>query len=717
MTMPQADSDIRNSLLVARLPAMPQILLKLIEQCQTEAVGMAELAELVGQDPGMTSKILAVANSSAYHRDTRRIGLEQSVMTLGADMIKTLVISQSVYQVFNEFSHAKRTDLRAFWKHSLSAAVMAREIAKKTGYSQVEEAYLGGLLHDVGRLALLATAPDAYAFNFLARDDEVLCAAEQSTLNITHPEAGAWLIERWNLDSFLADSVLYHHEPVARLETAHPLVCIVLLAHLLSNYGDDNPAVKAAGLLCGIETTAELQMIVAGASSQISKSADYLGIDLTGVDELVEPSASAGAAPVQDPVQQQLTDEVRNLVLVSDAGQSFARQHGGESALLEAISRSARILFDFEDTIVLLLNAKRQVLVGVPVGEGQQRLAEFTIALGGGGAIAASALQGRPAFISKSGNPLWIAEQQLLRVLASDALVCLPLNAGTQCLGVLIGGVARFQVTGLQARERFLLSFGGQAAAALETARGEHGETTRRVASVGDEYREATRRVVHEVNNPLSIIKNYLSVLDRKLERNEPVVGEVSILNEEIDRVGQIINRLADLKPAPREAGGEVNRVVRDVVRLFRDTEYLPAAVQIVANTLDLPCEVESGTDTLKQILVNLVKNAIEAMPAGGEIQIASNGQVNRDGRLYVELCVKDSGPGIPPEVLAHIFSPVRSTKGDGHQGLGLSIVYGLVKKARGFIACRSGHKGTSFEILFPVREGPDQGTANRDPA
>jgi signal transduction histidine kinase len=104
-------------------------------------------------------------------------------------------------------------------------------------------------------------------------------------------------------------------------------------------------------------------------------------------------------------------------------------------------------------------------------------------------------------------------------------------------------------------------------------------------------------------------------------------------------------------------------------------------------------------------------------MPAGGEIRIASNGQVNRDGRLYVELCVTDSGPGIPPEVLAHIFSPVRSTKGDGHQGLGLSIVYGLVKKARGFIACRSGHKGTSFEILFPVREGPDQGAANRDPA
>jgi len=68
-------------------------------------------------------------------------------------------------------------------------------------YPHTEEAYLAGLLHDVGRLALLATAPKEYTLNFLALDDENLCAVEQRTLNITHTEAGACLIERWNLDS------------------------------------------------------------------------------------------------------------------------------------------------------------------------------------------------------------------------------------------------------------------------------------------------------------------------------------------------------------------------------------------------------------------------------------------------------------------------------------------------------------------------------------
>jgi len=445
--MHQADSDIRNRLLVARLPAMPQILLKLIEQCQTEEVGMAALAELIAKDPGMTGKILGVANSSAYHRSGRKVGLEQSLAALGTDMIKTLVISESVLQVFSNFSHSNSTDLRVFWQHSLSAAVMARAIAEKMRYPHSEEAYLAGLLHDVGRLALLATAPEEYACNFLTLDDETLCAVEQRTLKITHPEAGAWLVARWNLDSFLADSVLYHHEPVARLESAHPLVRIVLLAHMLSSHGEDDPGVKEAGALCGIAAT-ELAQISRGASSQVRKSADNLGIDLAGVDQLPVPKASDPGMPVQNPAHQQLSEEVRDLMLATEAGRSFSRQRG-ESGLLESVARSARLLFDFEDAIILRTNATGQALVGVPEGEYRQRLNEFSIALSSGGVIAEAVLQRRLAFIGGDGNPLAIAEEQLLRVLGTQSLICLPLVSGQRCLGVLIGGTASWQVPGM----------------------------------------------------------------------------------------------------------------------------------------------------------------------------------------------------------------------------------------------------------------------------
>ncbi len=684
---------------------MPQILIKLLGHLQADDAGMPELAALIAKDAGMASKILTVANSSAYHRHGRSAGLEQSLVALGTDMIKTLVISESVFQTFNSFPHSGSTDLRGFWKSSLTAAVMARDIAKAIDYPHIEEAYLAGLLHNVGRLALLATAPKEYAFNFMARDDEALCAVEQRTLQITHSEAGAWLIERWQLDSFLADSVLYHHEPVARLQTAHPLIRIVRLAHLLCCHQDDEGAIADTSRLCGLDE-AQLAAVVKAAARQVGKAADQLGIDLSGADDVEAPQAYAPPPP--DPVQQRLSEEVRNMVLVSEMGQTFARQQG-EAGLLDSITRSARILFDFDTTVVLLENATGHALVGAAGGEQQQRLAQFSVPLAGGGPLAAAALQRRLAFVDRAEATLGIAEEQLLRILGSDTLACLPLVAGQRCLGVLIGGVKAWQVPGYQRRERFLQAFGHQAAAALETAMSERGHARRQIAHVAEEYREASRRVVHEVNNPLAIIKNYLSVLDSKLARHEPVQGEMAILNEEIDRVGHLVGGLAELQPSEAARSADAARVAADVLRLFRATDFVPAGVEIVARMNEGPAEVEADPDMLKQVLVNLVKNAVEAMPAGGTIEIANRGHVNRERRLYLELCVSDSGPGLSPEVLANLFSPVRSNKDGAHHGLGLSIVHGLVKKMQGMISCRSGRGGTSFEILLPARSASGQ--------
>jgi len=704
--MQHPDQDIRNRLLIARLPAMPQILIKLIELLQADDAGMPELAALIAKDAGMASKILAVANSSAYQRHNRTVGLEQALVSLGTDMIKTLVISESVFQTFNNFPHSGSTDLRAFWKGSLTTAVIARDIARAIDYPHVEEAYLAGLLHNVGRLALLATAPQEYAYNFTARDDEELCAVEQRTLEITHAEAGAWLIERWNLDSFLADSVLYHHEPVPRLEAAHPLIRIVRVAHQLCYHADAPQGAVEAAALCGIEED-KLDAFIKSAARQVARAAEALGIDLAGADDVPAPPA-APPAPV-DPVQARLSEEVRNMVLVQEMGQSFARQQG-EAGMLDAMTRSARILFDLETTVILLESPTGHALQGAGSGEAQQRLSEYTVALNKPGLLADAANNRQLAFAARAGGAgVGIAEEQLFRIVGSEALVCLPLVAGQRCLGMIVGGVPAWQLPVLQKRERFLQAFGSQAANVLETALSERGHARRQVAHVAEEYREASRRVVHEVNNPLSIIKNYLSVLDAKLARREPVVSEMSILNEEIDRVGHLINGLADLQPSDAGSVTNVARVVEDVLRLFRATDFLPASVQVLTRMQDGPQEIDGDADLLKQILVNLVKNAIEAQPGGGRIEIANRGLVNRERRLYVELVVSDAGPGLSQEVLANLFTAVKSSKEGKHHGLGLSIVHSLVKKMNGMISCRSGAHGTSFELLLPARGSTSQ--------
>lgn len=693
--------DIRNRLLVARLPTMPQILIKLIDLCQSDDAGMPELAQLIANDAGMSSRVLRVANSAAYHRGGRQVGLAQALSVLGADLVKSLLISESVFQTFNGFPHTGGSDLRAFWKHSLAAAVLARDLAKATQYPQVEEAYLAGLLHDVGRLALLAAAPDDYSPIFQITDCERLCDTEQASLHISHAEAGAWLIERWEMDSFLADAVLYHHEVPARVLTAHPLIRIVHLAHLLSDHRPGVPLPEDMGAICQLSDPEVLE-IYQNCEAQVMLAADHLGIDLSGLPELLAPVAVPTAAVPVNPVQQRLTEEIRNRALTAELAQVFARQKG-DGQLLESVRQNARILFELDDTAIFLVTKNGRALVGASVGEQRQRLADFPVSLAGGG-LADAVLKKSLAFLERGRSTLNLAEEQLLRAFNAPCLLCLPLVAGTRCLGVLMAGVASWRITELRRQDKFLLAFGAQAATAMEAATKDRGEQDKRIAALQAEHIKNSRKIVHEASNPLSIIKNYLGVLDDKLSRQEPVNSELSILNEEIDRVGSIIKEFARVTPAAPDTAIDINKVVADIVRLFRDSRFLPPSVQILAVVPDEPSEIIGTTGVVKQIFVNLIKNSVEAMPQGGRIEVINNGSTQRGGAAYVSLLIKDNGPGLPEQVLSRLFQPVQSTKAGDNRGLGLSIVHGLVQKLLGSISCKSSALGTSFEILLPAR-------------
>lgn len=679
-------------MLVARLPVMPQILTKLLQLCQKDEAGIGELAKLIAHDAGMTVKILNIANGAAYNRGNRKVGLMQALNMLGVEMTKTLVISESIFQTFSNFSRGNGADLETFWAHALKAAVIARELAKKMSYPHSEEAYLAGLLHDVGRLALLGTG--AYSENFMSLDDEHLCSVEMDTLGLTHAEAGAWLIERWDLDSFLADSARYHHEPIGRLKSAHPLIRLVCLAHLAS--GNPPETLKGAGELCGI-TNEDLEVILKGVAAQVKTAAAYFGIDL-GKAEQIPSAATPSPVQVEHKTETRLADDVRNTALVAAAAQSFSRCNGRE--LIEAIARTASVLFDFDDTLLLLHHAK--TLTGVPIAEHQQRLSEFSVSLAGESAVAESVLKQQTTFVAQNDASLSIIDQQLLRSMKTEYLVYMPLMTEQSCLGVLVGGLSAPNASELWDSERFLKSFSTQAAASLKSSTALRTEIEKNIARINKEHQEASRKVAHEVNNPLSIIKNYLGVLDDKLARNEPVSEELSILNEEIDRVGRIVGGFAGKQEAQEEAT-EVNGILKDVVRLFSISRYLPSSVNIIVKTNDRPDTIACAADPLKQILLNLIKNAVEALPNGGTIEVRNNGKKMRDARAYCEVSISDTGAGIPEEVLAHLFSPVQSSKRGENRGLGLSIIDGLVKKIDGLISCDSGNSGTTFTVLLPA--------------
>lgn len=697
---PQNVFDIRQRLKAVRLPSMSQILLKLMEMCQSEDAGISELARLVAQDPAIAAKMMAVANSSAYHRGDASHSLEQALSTLGTDMIKMIVINESVFQVFDKFSRSNGIDLNGFWLHSLFAAVKARILAIRMNYSNPEEAYLAGLLHDVGRLALLAIAPKEYAQHFLAADNVDLCVVEMRALQTTHAEVGACLIEQWKLDSFIADSVLYHHEALDRVEKAHPIIRIAYVSHLLADALVEEAQIVLAATLSGLREK-DIREINEQAIEQVRNSARQLGIDF---ETNLSLNASRQISPnLQHETRDDLSGELKNMLLAGQIGKTFSHQQS-EISLIETITKSACILFNLERAIVLQFDRPNKQLRGARAGEHRHRLADFILPLSEKNSqIAVSVHESKLALIGEDKEALGLPEEQLLRLFETERLLCLPLLIEGQCLGVLIAGLAAWQSRDLANSEGFLKIFGVQAASALKNILSRREQLEGAEVRMAMEYREASRKVAHEVNNPLSIIKNYLGILDRKLLNKDQLSSELSILHEEIDRVGKIVDDFAELDLLQKKGSSDLQRVVQDVVKLFQQTEFFVEAVQIETRLPDGKIEVNVSADTLKQILINLIKNSVEAMPNGGMVEIISPGLVNREGILYTELSVRDTGPGIAPEVMSKLFATVQSTKGLGHSGLGLNIVHDLVQKMHGLISCRSGRQGTTFDMLLPV--------------
>jgi len=666
-----------------------------MELCQSDAAGMKELLSLVIQDAGMSARLLALANSSAYRRAGPVATLESALQTIGTEMIRIIVINESVAQVFDKMAQARNVDLRNFWWHALQAGLTARIVAQKTGYPNSEEAYLAGLLHDVGRLAMLAVLPREYGYNFYAADNDDLCAIEERTMQITHAEVGSLLINQWQLDSFIADSVLYHHETPLRLNNAHPLVRIVHLADAINGDMTDRDLEKS-GTLCAL-SLADLHEVSQAATEQVQIAAKCLNLDLGAASQPVHPLSGAA-----DPAQEKMMEQVRSMMLASALDRTFTQQKS-EGDLAESISRSARILFHFDCAVLLTLNASGDALVGSDSGEHRGRLAGFKLPLDlEGSAIASAALSHTITCTPTVSAATPVLEEQLLRLFATDHLACMPLVIDGQCAAVLIGGFKDWQSDDLMRRTVFLGAFSHQAALAIRNRALQNEEQEQLIKNMAQGYREASRKVAHEINNPLSIIKNYLSILDRKILNMQAISGEVAVLNEEIDRVGKIVEDFAEMTPTGQTARIDVRGIAEEVVRLFRQAEYGSSALIIENRIENRPLEIDASADTLKQILINLVKNAAEAMRDGGLLEIGSDGLVNRDGILYVCLWVRDNGPGIAPEIMSRLFAPVESTKGKGHSGLGLNIVHGLVKKMHGKISCRSTAAGSTFEILLP---------------
>lgn len=697
--------DLRGKLSLAHLPAIPQIMARLLDLCHRDDLNLGDLATLISRDAGLVTRIFAIASSAIYQRRSRPVTLEQCLSLLGVSMVKIVVINESVMQAFSRFTVLREVDLNRFWAHSLRCALLARELARKTGYDNPDEAYLGGLLHDIGRLAMLVTAPDDYKLIFRKyADGDELCALEQEQFGLNHAEVGAWLVEKWALDSFLGDCVLYHHEPAERIVAAPALVKLVLLANQLVGQQEAKDAKPDWNLLllCGVAVK-EPQTLLDTVERELAAIADHFGIKLA-----VEPPEPA--TPVMQTEQQakddmQFATRIQDILLVNKVLSDALKVEGLEFSL-QAIALAMKVLFNLDAIFCFeRTSANAECFRAKSLGRQSTRISQLEFVRGRSASMLARSLDLGPTLLLPENSGSQIIDDQILRAVGGVGVLLLPLRTLSSCVGVMVAAITTAeQVALLQERLPCLAHFGRLSAEQLIAT-----DKASLLAQSNPDAAGIKQRVntlIHEINNPLTIIRNYLTVLESENAGKGSAQPELAIVRDEVERISKMLR--AAREDSNGSSGGvgkvQVNRVIDDLVTLFRGS--IPSANNMdirVGLSSELP-EIVSDRDKLKQLLVNLLKNAVEAMPKGGKLRLTSAPWHGGDAGLsHIEICVEDTGPGLPQHVLSSMYQQVVSKKGGEHQGVGLAVVGQLVHELNGLINCRSDQDGTRFQILLPV--------------
>jgi signal transduction histidine kinase/HD-like signal output (HDOD) protein len=700
------------------LPSLPHVLVKLLEICAEEPNTIKEVSQIIDKDASLSAKVMRLVNSAYYGLPNRVAGIEQALLLLGTNTIKNMAISASVYQAFGRAKDSPVFRLKLFWWHSLMCATLARLIATKTSYTAPDEAFLSGLLHDIGKLVLWANFPKEYGeIRRSHRNKPDLLLAGEMRLGATHCEVGAWMINRWNLQSFMADAVLYHHEPIHKILDASPLVRIVFVANALCSETVENTGTrfKAPEEIFGFARS-EAEELISLAEEEVKQVAESLEIEVEPPGPFERLVSEKDAEKRKD-----LVRAVRDISLLQGTLQNLLEAHG-EKSILEVVKEGLQVLFDVHSILFFLYDAEKDILIGKGgMGSGQDVLIkELVIAVQRTKSLLAKSLSQRTPLDSLghlTKVDLSIIDNQIIRIVGKDGILCLPMVAHKRFVGVIVIGIDEGQVSRLSKEINLLTMFTNQAALAVDS---EHVRETQARLIQSERLAASSavaRKVAHEVNNPLGIIKNYLKILRLKLDKDSPVQEEIRIINEEIDRVALIIHELSDFsEPGVRQKEYvDINALISDLIKIAHESLLLRSGIEGHLNLEPSLPSVMTDKNSLKQVFINLIKNAVEAMPEGGNLHINTrrlpNGlksKYKRDiegDQDYIEITISDDGPGIPDNIKSRLFEPFISSKGDGHAGLGLSIAYSIIRELEGTMTCESDEtKGTTFQIVLPIK-------------
>lgn len=730
---------------IESLPTLPAVAGRLLEMVTSDKSGTGELAALIESDQSLSARVLSMIRKSNVGVDVQTV--DRAVVLLGSDIIRSLVLGVQIFETFQHQceSTASRFDRTGFWRHSLAVGCAARLMAERRmpnlARSQVtrmgwpiakpEEAFVCGLLHDLGKVVFDSCFPKSYdrVIEKVENRSVDIADVEREIFGIDHTIAGHRLAQHWRLPTPVGECIwLHHHAPQSTpTRIGHPdHVMLIQVADRLvrqmhigysGNYAADGTAGESAESV-GL-TAEDLEAIMLALPEAIEARAELLGLHQVTSRELVRETlvrTNAELARVNTALTlANRTLEQRSCAL--DALCSLNKTLGEDcrhESVAGALASAFQALMPANRAVVLVSSQSRHVsiLAVTPSGESQPRLEVMANAATGD----LRNLRERPGRASADALPGAMLDR-LAMLLGQSPQYC----RSFRCSGQLT--VAVFAAEPVPDEiDRSVELIGDAAASWLKTAESsyvnhqlteEMAEINRRLVKTQAEVArmrslamvgEMAAGAAHELNNPLAVISGRGQLLSRD-DYGEDVTRSAKIISEHAHRASSIVNELMDFaKPTPaKPSAWKLADFLGEVRRAWLDKKALTPEQFVLDLSDDLP-QVWADSSQIRLLFDEVIRNAVEAMQGREDRRLTINCRPDvADDRLVVR--IEDNGSGMTADVAERAMDPFFSYRPAGRgRGLGLSRAarYAEINKGRIRLSSRV-KEGTAVIVELPA--------------
>jgi putative nucleotidyltransferase with HDIG domain len=732
-----------------QLPTLPAVALRVLEVTADTDASLMEVVKLIGSDQSLTTRILQLVHAAATGAGQHITSIERAIVMLGFEAVRSAVLAVSVFETF-QGAPVKKSDVAAgdgqfsreeFWRHCVAVACAAELLAEAIienegsdcGIPVPAEAFVCGLLHDIGKVALDAILPKSFTKVVEASDllRANIADLERSVIGLDHMLVGKRLAEQWELPAALRDVIWLHGQHPQALPAAANsprLINLITLADLIAREqhlgysGNFTFSIAREELIAAIGLTPKtVDFKLAPLLERIERRASVLNLDCPSTQEMYQ-EAMKRANHELGRVSTQLALKTRRLATRAKFFDAMAalggqlRPDSAPGAVLKAIGQTAVNILESGPVAVFSL---------MPA----QNFAE-TVMLDANGDVFETTLvdchrRPRPQMpgdgpVLPGGEDLEWLLMAIGPMLANESRFWINLVCDGACIGGVAWGAQAGEAQRLapQVQELSTLAHGWQLTLRMSQVREESRLLAEQLAQANRQLQSARTEIdrgrllvsigemaagaAHEVNNPLAVIAGRSQLLVSQLvDPKQRALAQVIL--EQSNRVSQIISELMEYaKPMP--PSNQLCDVTELLDRAIHEAKARGESTdRNIEMTLGETPRILVDAKQITAAMAEIIENALLATE-GKDGRVDIRAAFDATGQR-VAISVSDDGPGMDEATLHRAFDPFFSSKPAGRRrGMGLAKAQRWIEASGGRIRLESqAGRGTRALVLLPV--------------